>query len=77
MKTKAKRFYLKILLFVVLLCDTCFIVLYLYSFLYHINLTATFEWRPNKLEKTGIFRLLRMGDAKVFITESQILMGGR
>ena len=54
MKTKAKTFFDTILLFVILLCDSCFIVRYMFLARY---LTATFEWRPSKLEKKGISRL--------------------
>ena len=55
MKTKTKRFYLTILLLVVLLRQICFIVRYL---------TASFEYRPNKLEKRYSPLTLHEGDAE-------------
>ena len=55
MKTKTKRFYLTILLLKVLLRQICFIVRYL---------TATFECRPNKLEKRYFPLTLHGGDAE-------------
>ena len=67
-KTKAKRFCLTILLFVVLLW---------YMFFFARYLTATFEWRRNKSEKKVFPAYPVWGDAKFSIWGSQISMEGR
>ena len=59
MKTKTKRFYLTILLFVVLLCDSCFIVKYcIFCALFHRHI----RMKTKKIRKKGNFRLLCMGE---------------
>ena len=74
MKTKAKRFYLTILLFVVLLCDICFIVRYMFFctvFDRHIRI------KTKQIRKKVFSAYRAWGDAEFSIKGSQISMGGR
>ena len=79
MKTKAKKIYLTIFLFVVSLCDICFIVRYVFFctiFNRRIRI-KTKQFRKKNLEKKKYFPLILYdGDADFFIRESQISMGG-
>ena len=75
MKTKAKRFYLTILLFVVLLCDICFIVRCMFFWAIYVFLC---DIRKNtKQIKKKFFPLTLNGKTLNFpLWERQISMGG-